>query len=337
MCIMKEKRWILAVMAVLMLALAPASLSAEKVKFASSWVLSGPDAGYYAARERGYYRKAGFDVEIIRGFGSGNTIKYVSARTVNFGFADMASLVGGRARGAKARELAVVYGKAPHGVYFLKGSGIRTPKDLQGRTIGAAQGSATYRTFGAFVNLAGIDRSKVNFQFMDSPAILPSVLSGKVDAGLFYVTESPKITLKARKIKKAISHLMYRDSGFNIYANGIIAHQDDIKDDPGRVRRFLKATIQGMAYAIDHRDEAVDDFLRYNPNVSKTVSRGQWDVTVGLMSTQEAKKNGIGYMLREKVKNTRDLMTKLLKLKTKVKVEDLYTNQFNPKIFPKSW
>lgn len=334
---MKNRRWILAVMAISTLALAPASQGAEKVKFASSWVLSGPDTCYFAARERGFYRKAGFEVEIVRGFGSGNTIKYVSARTVNFGFADMASLVGGRSRGAKATELATVYGKAPHGVYFLKGAGIRGPKDLEGRTIGAAQGSATYRTFGAFVNLAGIDRSKVKFQFMDSSAILPSVLSGKVDAGLFYVTESPGITLKAMKINKAVNHIMYRDSGFNIYANGIIAHEDDIKKDPDRVRRFLEATIQGIAYAIDHREEAVEDFLRFNPNVSKKVTRGQWDVVVGLLSTEEAKKNGIGYMLREKVKNTRDLMTKLLKLKTKVEVDALYTNQFNPKIFPKSW
>ncbi len=334
---MKGKRWMLVLVGILALTMAQASLGAEKVKFASSWVLSGPDAGYYAARERGFYRKAGFEVDIVRGFGSGNTIKYVSAGTVNFGFADMASLVGGRAKGAKAKELATVYGKAPHGIYFLKGSGIRKPKDLEGRTIGAAQGSATYRTFGAFVNLAGLDRSKVKFQFMDSPSILPSVLTGKVDAGLFYVTESPGITLKAMKIKKSVGAMFYRDSGFNIYANGIIVHEDDIKKDPDRVRRFLKATIQGLAYGVDNPKEAVNDFLRFNPNVSKVVSLGQWKVVVGLLSTQEAKKNGIGYMLRSKVKNTRDLMTKLLKLETKINVDDLYTNQFNPKIFPKSW
>ena len=64
---------------------------------------------------------------------------------------------------------------------------------------------------------------------------------------------------------------------------------------------------------------------------------GQWKVAVSLLSTPEAKKNGVGYMLKEKMKETRDLMVRLLKLKTEVKLEDLYTNRFNPRIFPKSW
>jgi hypothetical protein len=42
-------------------------------------------------------------------------------------------------------------------------------------------------------------------------------------------------------------------------------------------------------------------------------------------------------MLHEKVKATRDIIYQGLKLKGDVKVEDLYTNQFNPKMFPKTW
>ncbi|MFQ5914314.1 MAG: ABC transporter substrate-binding protein [Nitrospinota bacterium] len=334
---MPRKCWFWLIVGIFALVLIPAPQAAEKVTFVSSWVLSGPDVPYFAARDKGTFRKEGIDLKIVRGYGSGNTIKTVSARKAGFGFADMASLVGARARGAKAKSVSVVFGKAPHGVYFLEGSGIRKPKDLEGRSIGAIQGAASYRTFEAFANLAGLDRSKIKFQFMTAPSLLPSVMTGKVDAALFYITQHPGITIKARKINKAVATLLYRDSGFNIYSNSIIAHEDDIKSNPDRIRRLVRASIQGHADGADHPEEAVKSFIQHNPDVSKEVISGQWKVVVGLFSTPEAKKNGIGYMLREKVKFTRDLMTKLLKLKVKVKLDDLYTNRFNPKISPKSW
>ncbi len=334
---MKRKFWPLILVAMLMFALVPGARAAEKLKFSTSSMFYGPDSGFFTALAKGFYQAAGFDMEIVRGFGSGNTIKYVSTKTVNFGFADTGSLVGGRARGSKAKEIAMVFGKAPHGVYFLKSSGIRKPKDLEGRVVGASQRSGSFKAFGAYAQLAGIDQSKVKFQFMDFPSILPSVLAGKVDAGAFYVTGLPVVTFKTKEAGKSVGMLLYKDSGFNIYSNGIIAHDDDIQNRPDRVRRFLKAAIQGIAYGIDHPEEAVKHFLKYNPGSSKHLVLGQWKVAVSLLSTPEAKKNGVGYMLKEKMKETRDLMVRLLKLKKEVKLEDLYTNRFNPRIFPKSW
>jgi NitT/TauT family transport system substrate-binding protein len=334
---MNRKSWIFLLAASLILTLVSVPHAAEKLKFSTSSHFYGPDSGFFTAREKGFYQKAGFDVEIVRGFGSGNTIKYVSAKTVDFGFADTASLVGGRARGSKAKEVAMVFGKAPHGVYFFKKSGIRGPKDLEGRVIGASQRSGSYRGFGAFAKLAKIDQAKVKFQFMDFPSILPSLLAGKVDAGCFYVTGLPVIMSKTKGANKAIGVLLYRDSGFNIYSNGVIAHDDDIMKKPDRVRRFVKATLQGIAYGIDHPGETVKHFVQHNPGSSQELVKGQWKVTMSLLSTPEAKKNGVGYMSEEKMKTTRDLMARLMKLKTEVKLADLYTNQFNPKIFPKSW
>ena len=66
---MCRKPWSLVGLAILLLTLVPTSQAVEKVKFATSWVLYGRDAYLFAAREKGFYRKAGFDVEIYRGRG----------------------------------------------------------------------------------------------------------------------------------------------------------------------------------------------------------------------------------------------------------------------------
>jgi NitT/TauT family transport system substrate-binding protein len=335
--VMRRGHWMGLVVALLTLAVAPASWAAEKVIFMSSWVLGGTDAGYYAAREKGFYREAGLEVDIVRGYGSGDVIKRVSAKASDFGFADAASLVPGRSGGARAKEIAIIFAKAPHGVFFLEESGVRTPKDLEGRTLAAARGSATYATFGAFANLAGLDPSKVKFQFVEAASILPSVLTGKVDGGLFFVNDMPVYVAQSKGVKKSLGTILYRDSGFNIYSNGILAHDDDIAGKPDRVRRFLKATVQGLAYGIEHPEEAAGYFLQHNPTASKDIGLGQWKVAIDLLSTPEAKQNGIGYMLEEKMKNTRDLMVQLLDLKTEIQLADLYTNEFNPKLFPKAW
>ncbi len=334
---MSAIRWVVVGIAFLLPNVTDASQAAEKVKFVTSWVLYGPDTYLFAAREKGIYRKAGFDVEISRGRGSGNTIQEVSLKQFDFGFADTGALVAGRTRGAKAKEIAVLYGKAPHAVAYRKDSGIRTPKDLEGRTLADQQGAAVQRTFPAFARLAGFNLSKVKFIYMDVASRLPSVLAGRADGLLNYATEFPLVEQESRKQNQEVGYFLWADYGFHIYSNGIIAHQDDIKKKPDQVRRFLKATIDGWAYSVDHAEEAVQFFLNFNPEQSKAIALAQWKVAASLSEAPEAKKNGIGWISREKMKATRDIMSKAMGLKGEVMLNDLYTNQFNPKVFPKAW
>ncbi|MBI2881226.1 MAG: ABC transporter substrate-binding protein [Candidatus Tectomicrobia bacterium] len=334
---MGGKRWSLIGVAILLWMLAPTSQAAEKAKFVTSWVLYGADAYLYAAREKGFFRKAGFDVEINRGRGSGNTIQEVSLHLFDFGFADTGALVAGRTKGAKAKEIAVMYSKAPHAIAFLKASGIRTPKDLEGRTLSDTQGAATQRTLPAFATLAGFDITKVKFLYMDSPSRLPSVLAGKADGLPFFLTELPLVEAESRKQNKEVGVFLWADYGFRIYSNGIIAHQDDIANKPDRLRRFLKAAVEGWAYGLDHPEEAAQLFLRFHPEQSPQIVLAQWKVAASLSDSPETRQNGLGYVLHDKMKTTRDIMVKAMDLKGDVKVEDLYTNVFNPKVFPKSW
>ncbi|MDP6088556.1 MAG: ABC transporter substrate-binding protein, partial [Nitrospinota bacterium] len=75
---MRGKSWIPMGVLILLLTWAPVSQAVEKVKFVADWILTGPHSFLFIAREKGFYRKAGFDIDINRGRGSGNTIKWVS-------------------------------------------------------------------------------------------------------------------------------------------------------------------------------------------------------------------------------------------------------------------
>lgn len=76
-------------------------------------------------------------------------------------------------------------------------------------------------------------------------------------------------------------------------------------------------------------------FLKTFPERNPEILRNQWDEIVKYLLTPTAKEKGIGYMTRERMIYTRDLITQYMKLEKKVEVEDLYTNAFLPKLFPK--
>jgi NitT/TauT family transport system substrate-binding protein len=106
------------------------------VKFALSWVPTGRDAGFHAALDRGYYKEEGLAVEILKGSGSGDTVRRVAGGSEEFGFADTATPVISRSRGTPVKVVAMIHDKSMDAVYFLKSSGIAKPKDLEGKKIG---------------------------------------------------------------------------------------------------------------------------------------------------------------------------------------------------------
>ncbi|MBI2370532.1 MAG: ABC transporter substrate-binding protein [Deltaproteobacteria bacterium] len=326
---------ILAGIAIVLLLQAAPGRAQEKVTFALDFFAYGKHAGFYAALDRGFYREQGLDVTILRGSGSGDTIKRIGAGSENFGFADTASLIPARARGVQVKEIAMIHDRNLHTLFFLKGSGMTRPKDLEGRRIGGTEGDATRVIFPAFAAVNGIDEKKVEWVTMTAEARLPSLLAGRVDAGVWFFTEAPTVLARARQVGKEVGWFLYPDWGVDVYSNGLIATDRTIRERPDLTRRFVHATLKGVAWGVENPEAVVDLFVRHQPTISRDLAMAHWQIAVDHLMTATAVKMGIGYMTREKMERTRDLITETMKLPVKVPVEDLYTNEFLPKLFPR--
>ncbi len=326
-------RMVLAAMLVLFSA---AQAGAEdKVKFALSWVPTGRDAGFYAALDRGYYKEEGLAVDILKGSGSGDTIRRVAVGTEEFGFADTATLVIARSRGTQVKVVAMIHDKSMYAVYSLKASGITKPKDLEGKKIGSPAKSAVRTVFPAFATLNGVDLGKIEWVDMGNELMPAALASRRVDAVLMFANEVPVVRLAAQQVNQEVAGLLFSDYGVDVYSNGLIAADKTIRERPELVRRFVRATMKGVAWAAENIDGAAEVFVKYNPTASKEVGREYWKVAVDHLLTPTARKMGVGYMTREKMEATRDLITTYEKLPVKLPVEDLYTNDFLPKILPR--
>src|SRR5258708_9488051 len=88
-----KKVFLLAAVSALAIAGAGNAQAADKALFALQWIPNGNHFGVFAAKEEGFYKEAGLDVDIQRGFGSGDTAKRVATGNADVGIADAGSVI----------------------------------------------------------------------------------------------------------------------------------------------------------------------------------------------------------------------------------------------------
>ena len=312
---------------------APATArAADEVKFSLDWVLNGTHAGYFTALAKGYYRDAGLDVTISRGFGSGDTVKRVGSGAATFGVADTGTVIASIANeDIPVRIVAMIYQKATLGLIYLEASGIKKPQDLEGRTIGRSASGASVTMFPGFLKANNIERSKIHEVVVDGATYLPLLLSRKVDAVLEQSVQLGHFKKAAAAQGQTALAMRYSDYGLAAYGNAIIANPATLKDKPDMVRRFVAATLKGVAYALAHPDEAVAEIRKSNPEVEAEGAMGELVDMKDVSITPEVEKEGLGIVDAKHMTETRDIVTSALSLKRSVPVDQIFTTAFLPK------
>lgn len=143
---------------------APAIVRAAPLKPVNvmlDWIYQGPNSGFMLAQEKGFYREAGLDVTITSGKGSASTAQLVASKATQFGFSDGYVVANGVAKGMMLKSVASIYRRNPATVIVPAESAIKSPKDLEGKTIAIAAGSTQFTEWPAFVKGAGIEGSKI--------------------------------------------------------------------------------------------------------------------------------------------------------------------------------
>lgn len=303
----------------------------ERVNFALDWFIHGKHAMYYPAIEQGTYQKHGLSVSMVRGFGSGDTIQKVDQKKVDFGFADLASLVLLRAKGARVVGVGMVHHLMPHAIFFLKESGIKTPKDLEGRTFGTPAGNAVWVMLPAFAKAAGFDHTKVRQVPADAAASNAAVLAGKVDTVGIFWTVYPTLATEAKKLGKEVGYFKFSDYGLDVYANSLIVHDDLVRDKPDLVQRFVRATFEGIHWALKNPESAFEMYRKHNRDQDKEKGWGEWTTAIDLFGpvAKDARTPlQLAWMDPAKVAKTVAIIGELYKLESPVKPGDVYTNKF---------
>ena len=228
----------------------------EKITYLTSFGTFGRDSYAYVAKEKGYFRDAGFDVEIKPGGGSGEGIKQIVAGTAQFTPIDLTGgllVAGGPSKATGFTAVGAVQQRTMAAIMSLDGYGIKAPKDLEGKTLADTPGSVVRNLFPTYAKLANVDASKVKFVNGTAQTLFGTLASHKVDGIGQFVVGKPTIEGIA---KKQAVLLPYSDYLQDLYGNVLITNSAYAKENPEKVKKFTAALLKGLEDAITNPDEA---------------------------------------------------------------------------------
>jgi NitT/TauT family transport system substrate-binding protein len=326
------KRFILfPVIALTLAALSGTSDTASAADTASlrlNWYLGGLHAPFYLGVERGYYRDEGIDLTINEGRGSPAAVQIVGAKSDTFGMSDAGSLMLGVAKGVPIRSVFSLLSSSDFAIISLEEAGIKSPKDLEGKSVAGTAGDGPTQLFPAVSETNGLNKDKIKVVFMDPPAKPAAVMEKKVDALLGGASDQYWL-IKYRGFKPTM--LKYADIGVDTIGMTIHAHMDTLKEKPDLVRRFVKATIRSWQAAQKDPGAAVKAALKIKPDLNAASTEDQLRTNLDELFSKNTQGKSIGYSSPQDWEHTMDLLKKYRDLQTDKLASFFYTNDFMPK------
>ncbi len=327
-------RWISAVTAVLAsaaLMVAPAR-AADKVVLMLNWYVYGEHAPFYYGKAKGVYAAEGIDLEIQEGRGSAATTQAVAAKTADFGYVDVPTMMRAAVKGAPVIATGVLLQTSPMSVMSFVEKNIRKPEDLKGKTIAITPADSMTQIWPLFLKKTGLKESDFQTVAGDGQTKLNAVINGRADALLGYVMD------QSMKIKDAtgkdVYPIKFADYGINLVSSGIIANTDYVKSHQDLVRRFMSATTKAVEAAEKDPKAAAQSILDANPKGGKieTLTQG-FELTIPLYRTPETKGKRPFQVTDQNMADSVDLMVEYggLDAKAKDNPKAFYTNDYLPK------
>jgi ABC-type nitrate/sulfonate/bicarbonate transport system substrate-binding protein len=227
------------------------------------WFNQAQFAGFYVAKEKGFYKAAGLDVNIQPGGPDFPAIQMIAGGNEQFGVTGADQILVARSKGVPVVALAAIYRRNPFVLFALAKSGIKTPADFVGKKIGVKIGGNEELIYRAVLAKAGIDKSKLTeipVKFDMTP-----LLTGDIDVWPGYLINE---VLAAKEKGFAVNVIAPSDYGIDLYADTLFTTEAMLKTKPDVVRKFTAATLQGWNAAIAAPEEAAKITVKYGDKLT---------------------------------------------------------------------
>ena len=249
----------------------------EHVKLELKWSHQFQFAGYYMAKEKGFYKDVGLNVEIIDGYNK-NTIEDIQAQKVDFAITT-SRIVYEVINGKKLVVLASIFQNSPFTWVVKKDSGIKTLKDFVGKTIMHPEYYLDDIDLIAMLKINNIDITKLNF--VPTTYNIQDLLDKECDIFSSYVSNEPYELEKLGIEYKLFKPINY---GVDFYGDTLFTSTKILNENPKLVKKFREASLKGWKYAFENIEESVHlvhdkynkkltlSHLRYEANILKEQS-----------------------------------------------------------------
>ena len=250
----------------------------------------------FLAQERGWYQEVGLDVETIEMKGGATIIPAILGGSIQIGFSNVISIMLAQSAGLdikiicnshnggytkKAGELGG-YATSTSGLLVLQDSGIRGPKDLEGKKIAVnAIKNIDWMAICEWMEKNNADPKKVIWVEIDFPKMIPALMGKKVDA---VQAGEPQKTILRSQGATLLAHTLH-DLRPGLIIASFVAKEDWVSKNPDQVQGFVSATAKGQDYLNTHSEERNKLYVQYaktSPEIVRNITPPQWTSKVDL-------------------------------------------------------
>ena len=309
----------------------------EKPPVAIQFLLDRPidasAAPFVLAAARGLFGSEGLAVNTHIASGSADGIARVAAGTSDVALVDINELIRFRDKpGAPpVKAVFVLFNKTPYAIIARKSRGIQALSDIEGKTLGVAEGDLSIRLWPALARQNGIKAAQVKQNRISAAVREPMLSAGQVDAvtGFSYLSA---VNLRDRGVPADdLAVLRYADYGCEAYGFALIVNPAFAAARPEAVKGFLRAVIAGTHLAIKEPGPAADEVVGRMDGGSRDLELERLRTVLrDNVLTGEVKRNGLGGVDPDRLNRSIDQIGEDFKFQKRPSAADIFDDSFLP-------
>jgi NitT/TauT family transport system substrate-binding protein len=285
---MSRKLWVwaagLLVVASLLASTAGAATRVEgsqkltKITLQLKWVTQAQFAGYYEAKAKGYYEKAGLDVTIKPGGPNIVPEQVVAGGQAQFGIDWLSSLMLSRAKGVPLVSISQVFNKSGLTLLTWKDTGINTVAKMKNKKVANWLFGNEFEVFAALAKQGMDPAHNKGVTIVQEPFSMDFFLKRQADAASAMTYNELAQVLEAKNPKTGKLYTMNDLNVIKMQSVGTSMLEDNIFTTTGYLKnpanvatakKFVAASLQGWIYCRDHQGDCVKTVLANGPALPK--------------------------------------------------------------------
>lgn len=262
-----------------------------------NWLNQFQFAGYYVAKEKGFYEEVGLDVQINEFDSKIDNVELIKNEKVDFAIG-RSSLLINKINGDDIVAIAAIFQDSPL-MLLTTNPQIKKIEDIKNKKVMITSDALHTASIVAMLNANNIKQE--NYETINHSFNLNDLIEGKADLMASYISNEP-IILKEKNIPYKIFHP--KDYDFNFYDDILFTSSKFIKENPKTTKKFYQATIKGWEYAFRNKTEAAEIiFKKYNTQNKSLINLiKEAEILEKLTTNKDGEK--IGYLEKNKLEKT---------------------------------
>jgi NitT/TauT family transport system substrate-binding protein len=290
-------------------------------------------APFLVAAADGLFGAEGLSVTTDVASGSPEAMARVAAGTSQFALIDINELIRFRDKpdAPPVKAVFMLYNKSPYAFVARKSRGIRALSDIEGKTLGVAEGDFSFRLWPALARENGIKMASVKVNKISAAVREPMLSAGQVDAvaGFSYLSA---VNLRDRGVPADdLVVLRYADYGCEAYGFAVVVNPAFAAARPEAVKGFLRAVIAATHVTIRQPEHAVDEVVNGMDGGSRDLELERLRTVVDdNILTGEVKRNGIGGIDPARLERSIGQIAEDFKFRHRPTAADIFDDSFLP-------